>query len=143
MPQAGVPGERTSATQPFPAHPPPFVPQLLTEADIAMFSHAHHKACLQELRSLRNEGLFTPPSETGSILYPYTAGGANWSGSAYDPVSGRLFIPAANLAHVIRLKKLPDSNFDANHVRPLRIGPRAAWYALRSAVRGCATCCHR
>ncbi len=136
VPQAGVPGERTSLTQPMPTRPPPFVPQRLTEDDVAMFSHAHHKACIKKLKNLRNDGLFTPPNEKGSILYPFTAGGANWSGSAYDPRSGRLFIPAANLAHVIRLKKLPDSNFDVNHVRPLRIGLRAAWYVLRGRGTG-------
>ena|SRR5262245_22188605 len=54
--------------------------------------------CREKLRKLRNEGLFTPPSERGSILYPYTAGGANWSGGSFDPASGILYVPVTNLA---------------------------------------------
>src|SRR5262245_57257057 len=56
--------------------------------------------------------MFTPPSERGAVLYPFTGGGANWSGAAFDPDSHLLYVPANNLVHVIRLEKLPLSNFD-------------------------------
>ena len=57
----------------------------------------------ERLAELRNDGLFTPPSLRGSLVYPFTGGGANWSGAAWDPVRQRLVVPVQNLAHVIQL----------------------------------------
>ena len=42
--------------------------------------------------TLRNEGLFTPPSFEGSIEMPGHNGGANWGGSAVDPQLGYIFV---------------------------------------------------
>ncbi len=112
VPASDVPGEASWPTQPFPTKPPPLVPQQLREDELWGRDPAHLERCKALLRPLRNEGLFTPPSERGSLLYPYTAGGANWSGAAFDPASGLLYVPVDNLAHIIRLGRLPDSNFD-------------------------------
>ena len=112
VPQSDVPGEKSWPTQPFPTKPDALVPQRLTEADLWDADQKRFAKCRERLRKLRNEGLFTPPSERGSILYPFTAGGANWSGGAFDPVSGILYVPVTNLVQTIRLKKLPDSNFN-------------------------------
>lgn len=45
------------------------------------------------------------------MIYPGLAGGANWSGAAYDPKSGWLFVPTNNFGVTLRLKKLPEQNF--------------------------------
>ena len=62
-------------------------------------------------RELRNEGLYTTPSQDWTILYPGTAGGINWSGGALDPSSGIYFVPTRNDVHLVRLNKLPGDNF--------------------------------
>ena len=49
------------------------------------------------------DGLFTPPSEQGTLLYPFTGGGANWGGAAYDPMRNLLVVNMNNLAHHIQL----------------------------------------
>ena len=49
------------------------------------------------------DGLFTPPSEQGTLLYPFTGGGANWGGAAYDPMRNLLIVNMNNLAHHIQL----------------------------------------
>jgi quinoprotein glucose dehydrogenase len=99
VPASDVPGERASPTQPFPVKPPHLVtPSRLTEADLDARDPAHHARCLELLRSLRNEGLFTPPSARGSLQFPGTAGGANWSGAAADPHRGILYVPLNNFA---------------------------------------------
>ena len=108
VPPSDVPGEQASRTQPFPSRPPPLMSQRLTEADLWDLNPAHLEACRQQLSTLRNDGLFTPPSTAGSILYPFTGGGANWSGAGYDPVSGWLFVPVGHLVHVITIRPLPD-----------------------------------
>lgn len=119
VPQGGLPGEHVWPTQPFPTAPPALVPQRLTEADLWRADPKRHAECLEQFRSLRNEGLFTPPGTDGSILYPYTAGGANWSGSAWDPTRRLLVVPVNNLAHVIRLQAMPDDNVVDRGKKPI------------------------
>jgi quinoprotein glucose dehydrogenase len=107
-PASDLPGERTWPTQPVPTAPPPLVPQHLGEADLYAPTPAHLAGCVQRLAELRNDGLFTPPSLRGSVEYPFTGGGANWSGAAWDPRRQRLVVPVQNLAHVIRLETVAD-----------------------------------
>ena len=133
-----VPGERSSPTQPFPTAPPPLVPQRLTEADLYAPTARHRKACARKLAALRNDGLFTPPSEQGSLVYPYSAGGANWSGAAWDPSRQRLFVPVQNLAHVIRLDRVADrATGGGEKVWPLRgASLRNLWWLLTGRGTG-------
>jgi quinoprotein glucose dehydrogenase len=112
VPSSDVPGEAAWPTQPFPSKPPAIVPQQLRESDLWDVDPARLEKCRAIFRGLRNEGMFTPPSERGSVVYPYTGGGANWSGAAFDPTSGLLYVPVNNLVHTIHLDKIPDSSFD-------------------------------
>ncbi len=114
VPQGGVPGERTWPTQPFPTRPPPLVRHQITDADLSDTDPKRRRACETLLHGLRNDGIFTPPSEEGSIVVPGTAGGANWSGGAFDPTLDRLYVPVDNLLMTIRLEKLNDANFETN-----------------------------
>jgi quinoprotein glucose dehydrogenase len=102
-PASDLAGERASPTQPIPSAPPPLVPQRLRPEDVYAPTPEHAAACRERLAALRNDGLFTPPSLRGSVLYPFTAGGANWSGASWDPERQRLFVPVNNLVHVVKL----------------------------------------
>jgi quinoprotein glucose dehydrogenase len=126
VPASDVPGERASPTQPFPVAPPPLVtPTRLGEADLDDRDPAHHAACLELFRSLRNDGMYTPPSARGSLQFPGTAGGANWSGAALDPRRAVLYAPINNFAMT-------------THVDPAPIGPEGpdGLPALRAARGG-------
>lgn len=136
VPQSDVPGEKSWPTQPFPTMPLPLVQQEFTEKDIWSDDSVRYKKCLEKLRGLRNEGIFTPPSEKGSILYPAAGGGANWSGAAYNPESNILYIPVNTDVMVQGLKKLPASNFTKTNAKVLRTGPSAAWWALTGRGTG-------
>jgi quinoprotein glucose dehydrogenase len=120
VPASDVPGERAWPTQPFPVKPPPLVPHRLTEADLHAPTPEHREACAKQLAALRNEGIFTPPSLRGTIVYPFTAGGVNWSGLAWDPERRLLIAPANNLAHVVKLEKISDEGLGEGGARPLR-----------------------
>ncbi len=111
VPHSTIPGEASWPTQPFPLKPPALVPQRLTEDDLWTANPTRHQQCLQRFRTLRNEGMFTPPGTSWTILYPGTAGGMNWSGGAFDPQSGLWFVPTNNNVHLIRLDPLPPENF--------------------------------
>ena len=101
VPQDGAAGEALSATQPIPSAPPPLTPSALPKA--FGFTPWDRAACQQRMDVARNEGLFTPPSTQGSIIYPFTGGGANWGGGAYDPVHNRLFVNTSNAMHLVTL----------------------------------------
>jgi quinoprotein glucose dehydrogenase len=136
VPASDVPGEHAWPTQPVPSKPPPLVPQRLTENDLYAPSPEHLAACRAQLAGLRNEGLFTPPSVRGSVLYPYTAGGANWSGAAFDPARHRLVVPVNNLVHVAELTPLPESNLATDSAQPLRGGLAGLWFLLTGRGTG-------
>jgi len=107
-PASDLPGEQAWPTQPVPVKPPPLMPQKLGPDDLYAADPSHLAACRARLAELRNDGLFTPPSLRGSLVYPFTGGGANWSGAAWDPERQRLFVPIQNLAHVIRLDEVDE-----------------------------------
>jgi quinoprotein glucose dehydrogenase len=135
FPASDVPGETAWPTQPIPSAPPPLVPQRLTEADLYAPTPEHLAACRQTLAALRNEGLFTPPSETGSVLYPFTGGGANWSGAAWDPARQLLVVPVQNLVHVIDLD--PVAPHEDRSAQPLHgISLRTLWWVLTGRGTG-------
>lgn len=96
VPASNIPGEQAWATQPFPLKPKPFVKQSMTEDDLSHYSDADHEAILKQFRSLRYEGLFTPPDLKGTLAIPATRGGANWGGAAFDPSTTYLYIRGNN-----------------------------------------------
>jgi quinoprotein glucose dehydrogenase len=138
VPASDVPGERAWPTQPFPLAPPPLVPQHLREADLYAPTPEHREACRRQLAELRNQGLFTPPSLRGSIAYPFSAGGANWSGATWDPARQLLVVPVQNFAHVIHLDEVAErATGGGAEVMPLRAsGLRTLWWLLTGQGTG-------
>lgn len=103
VPQSDVPGEESWPTQPFPTAPPSLVPQRLTAADAFGIDEEDRVACRDQIAALRNEGVFTPPSLKGSLLYPGNVGGMNWSGMSFDASTQLLVASTNRLATVVRL----------------------------------------
>ena len=103
-----LPGERASPTQPVPLAPPPLVPQRLGDEDLYAPTPEHLAACREQLATLRNDGLFTPPSLRGSIHHPAAGGGANWSGATWDPSRQLLVVPVQNLAMIVQLEEIAE-----------------------------------
>ena len=103
VPQTDVPGEQSSMTQPFPTLPAALVPQKLTPDDAWGLTPADKEACRERIKSLRSEGVFTPPSIKGTIIFPGNVGGMNWSGMAYDPTRNLVIVNTNRLATMARL----------------------------------------
>ena len=97
VPQSDIPGEVTSPTQPFSSLPPlaPLAPPSSSDASGASAawrrSEANARFCRTQLAALRYEGIFTPPSVGGTLLYPGSLGGVNWGSAAIDPNTGVLY----------------------------------------------------
>ena len=60
-------------------------------------------ACRRKIEGLRSDGIFTPPSLRGSIVYPGFIGGMEWGGVAFDPRSGLLVTNTNRVATVATL----------------------------------------
>jgi glucose dehydrogenase len=126
VPQSDVPGEWSSATQPFPTKPPPFARQSFTEKDINPYATEAEQAAIRELlKSSRNEGLFTPPSLRGTISTPGHNGGANWGGAAVDPTKGFLYIVSREHPTLDKLE-LPGQGRGGGGRGTAKAGPPAA-----------------
>jgi quinoprotein glucose dehydrogenase len=104
VPQGGAEGEQLSPTQPFPTHVPVLAPQTISPEDVLRpLPFLRGAACEKLLGSARNEGLYTPPSTQGTIIFPFTGGGVNWGGAAFDPVNQILYANTSRLVHIVKL----------------------------------------
>ncbi len=111
VPQSTVRGEEAWPTQPFPVRPRPLVPSRLTADDAWGATPEEREACRARIARLRSEGIFTPPSLEGSVVFPGFVGGVNWGGIAHDPVRGLAIVPTNRLAYEVRL--VPRDEFRA------------------------------
>ena len=109
VPASTVPGERLSATQPFPTRPPPFEPQGFGETDLIDYTPELRAQALEILKRFDHGPLFTPPSLRGTIQMPGWAGGANFGGAAFDPETGMLYVPSYRSPIVVQLVE-PDQS---------------------------------
>ena len=100
--QGGVPGERLSPTQTFPADLPPLVPSSLRPDDAFGITPLDRAACRKAIARHRSEGLYTPPSVEGTIVYPFDGGGVNWGGVAIDPADV-VYVNTSRFVHVVTL----------------------------------------
>jgi quinoprotein glucose dehydrogenase len=103
VPSSDVPGETAWPTQPFSAWLPPLSPQGVADADVWGATRGEEQACRKQLATLRNEGIFTPPSLEGSLVIPSNIGGAHWGGVAYDPSREIVVVPTNRIAAVVQL----------------------------------------
>jgi quinoprotein glucose dehydrogenase len=103
VPPSDVPGETAAPTQPFP--PPAFrlVPESLSVNDAFGVTDSARASCRARIAALRFQGIFTPPSQQGTIIWPGNLGGVNWSGVSVDEQRGLLIAPTNRLAMVVRL----------------------------------------
>ena len=110
VPKSDIPGEQASPTQPFTAATPALSPQRFTSEQVWGATDADRAACHAAIDSLRNEGIFTPPSVRGTLAMPSNVGGAHWGGVAVDPVRQIAVVPVNRIAAVVQL--IPRETFD-------------------------------
>jgi quinoprotein glucose dehydrogenase len=109
VPQSNIPGEQSWPTQPFSTIS--LVPEKLAPGDMWGKSPEDIKWCREKIKASRWEGIFTPPSLQGSVVFPGNVGGVNWGSAAYDPQRHLMF---ANTNRLIAwVKMIPRANYDA------------------------------
>ncbi len=116
VPQGAVEGEVLSPTQPFPARTPPLVRTTLSPADAFGLTLWDRLECARLIGSLRREGLYTPPSEQGTLAYPFTGGGANWGSAAFDPSRNLMIVNMSNIGSFVKLARKSGGEARANAI---------------------------
>lgn len=101
VPGGAAAGDRSSPTQPFSRltllRPP------LREADMWGATLFDQLACRIQFKRLRYEGIFTPPSTRGTLVYPGNFGIIDWGGIAVDPVRQVAFANPSYFAFTSKL----------------------------------------
>ena len=116
VPTSDVEGEVAYATQPFPTKPPPFVRQGFTEEDLTERTEEAHRYALERFEQSKAGPIYTPPSREGTIVFPGFRGGANWSGAAFDPATGMLYVNANEVPNLMTLVDAePDAGYPLGH----------------------------
>ena len=104
VPGSRVPGEVANPTQPFPTLPRPLMPHgPLRPEDAFGINDAEREECRALIAKYRAEGIYTPPSLEGTIMYPGNASGTNWGSAAFDPGRQLLVLNTARLATFVQL----------------------------------------
>jgi quinoprotein glucose dehydrogenase len=100
----GAPGEGVAPTQPFPVQPRPLVrTEPLTPADAWGPTDEDRAACRAVLERVRTQGIYTPPSEQGTLIFPGNIGGVNWGGAAYHPDRGLAVVQVHHWGTLVEL----------------------------------------
>lgn len=134
VPQSDVPGEEAARTQPFPKlrlHDTDARPLALWD-----LSPAHRAGCESLMAGVRYEGIFTPPSVEGTLLYPGNGGGTNWGSMAYDRGARLAYLVVTRLPTIVKL--IPRAEFRAAQRRGTLNGARAQHTAQRGTPYGMA-----
>ena len=135
VPQGQVPGERISATQPFPLKPPPLVPLDLRPEQAWGLTPWDRGACQEKLAALRWEGMYTPPTLEGTLMYPGNAGGSNWGSLAFDPERQLLIANTQDIPWMVKLFPAQDYERERAANPGVEISPqRGMPYALRREI---------
>jgi len=109
VPKSDIPGEDASPTQPFSTIS--LVPEGVSASDAWGPTPEDLKWCQDKIKSLRAEGMFTPPSLQGTAVFPGNVGGVNWGSAAYDPLR---HVMVANTNRLIAsVKLIPRDKYDA------------------------------
>jgi quinoprotein glucose dehydrogenase len=126
VPESNVPGERASKTQPFPTRPAAFDIQSARDEDLIDLTPEVHKEAIDIAKAYDRGGLFTPPTQRGTIQVPGVGGGGNWNGAAVDPETGTLYVNTIRLPFVVALRKpmSRESSYDFIGQPTFLLGPR-------------------
>ncbi len=115
VPESTIFGEHVSPTQPFNSVIPALSPQTFTLDSVWGPTPADREACLAQIRPLRNDGTFTPPSAQGTLSIPSNVGGAHWGGVTFDPSRQIVVVPVNRIPAFVQL--IPLDKLDTLEMR--------------------------
>lgn len=134
VPASDVRGEAAAQTQPFPRirlhDTGPGLPDIFAASD------EHVARCEAMMQGARYEGIFTPPSLEGTILYPGNSGGVNWGSMAVDEAEGLAVVAVNRLPTLVKL--MPRRQFRREQKDGVLNGVEAQFTAQKGTPYGVA-----
>jgi quinoprotein glucose dehydrogenase len=122
--QSDVPGEKTSARQPFPSKPPAYDRQGVSIDDLIDFTPELREEALKLVSKYKIGPIFTPPvvsvkeGPLATLVLPSATGGTNWPGGSYDPETHTLYLFSQTNISALGLMPSPDlKTSDMNFVQ--------------------------
>jgi quinoprotein glucose dehydrogenase len=111
VPQSNIPGEQSWPTQPFSTIS--LVPEKISAADAWGPTPQDQAWCRAKIASSQWDGMFTPPSLQGTLMFPGNVAGVNWGSAAYDPAN---HIMVANTNRLVAwIKLIPRDQYGAEY----------------------------
>ncbi|WP_028238573.1 glucose/quinate/shikimate family membrane-bound PQQ-dependent dehydrogenase [Stutzerimonas azotifigens] len=101
VPQGAAEGDWTAPTQPFSRLD--LQPPLMQETDMWGVTPFDQLLCRITFKSLRYDGIYTPPSEQGSLVNPGNFGVFDWGGVSIDPARQIVFMNPSYMAFTSQL----------------------------------------
>jgi quinoprotein glucose dehydrogenase len=129
-PASSLPGERTAAYQPVFTLPQPFARQEFQPSDITDFSPEAH-AFVEHQVQQANFGWFQPFEPGKPTVYYNVHGGAQWTGAAFDPATGWLYVNANEIPWIMTVLRARAGAANAAHA------PSAGELVYREYCAGC------
>jgi glucose dehydrogenase len=123
VPQSDIPGERTSASQPFPTRPAPYTRTVLkVPDDLIDFTPELRAQALKQIARYRlGPTMYNPPvlgnvnGLLGAVNMGNAVGGTNWPGGGYDPELHTAFTPGNNVGITATSVVAPPEGFSDIH----------------------------
>ena len=123
VPQSDVPGEKTSATQPFPTKPPAYGRQFVqVPDDLIDFTPELRAQAKDNVARYKTGPMFLPPivgdsNLIGALTLGTASGGTNWPGAGYDPETHIVYAQANQSAlFPISMRTPPEGFSDIRYV---------------------------
>ena len=111
VPQGARAGRQAVADPAISGGAAPLAPHHISADDAFGLTFWDRGKCREMMKSARNEGIYTPPSTQGTIVYPFTGGGTNWGGLSFDAGRNVVFVNTSNVMHLVTL--IPAKDIDA------------------------------
>ena len=134
VPASRIPGEKLSATQPFPTKPAPYDMQGLTHDDLVDYTPELRRMAIEAIAEYEIGPLFNPPLHRdndlglrGSLWCPGDVGGVNIDGpAAADPETGILYVTSRKGC----TSRLIAPGVERDRIEPKQTGKTIADYAV-------------
>ena len=118
VPKGDVPGEWYSPTQPIPSRPPPLIKTEFTPEDVWGLTFYDRNQCKKQIAALDHGHMYAPPSLRGTLMNPWSGGGPNWGGPAYDPKRQLMIVNSSRILAALRLVPLAAADNEDHHYSP-------------------------
>ena len=118
VPQGDTPGEKYSATQPFPTRPAAYERQGLSVDDLIDFTPELRAEAMKTIAQYRIGPLFTPPvvsraeGPIATLAMATQAPASNWPGGSYDPETHIIYLHSQSAVATLGLVAPPEGAAD-------------------------------